>query len=896
MVGPGWACDQPAGPCTATDEIAAGETYPAISVKVNVSVSASAPFTNIASVQGGGDTNAANNTASDLTNITTTPACAVLPESPHPYPNGIDMTWTCGVAGATSVNVTFDSLTSVENGVDFIHITDGNGNPIAGSPFTGTSLAGQTKTVPGNTFKIRLVADGRRADYGFKVTNIAATQPGALDVGITKTHTGNFTQGQSGAAYVVTVKNTGGVATNAPVTVTDNLPAGLTLTSVSGPGWNCTQPAGPCVRTDSLAPGASYPSITFIVNVAANAPSTITNVARVSMPGDTTPNNDEAPDPTTIIPLGGPDLTITKTHTGNFSLGQVGAAYTVTVKNSGAGSTSGTVTVTDTIPSGLTATNIAGNGWSCTQPAGPCTRNDSLAAGASYPPITVTVTVASNAAASVTNTAAVSGGGDANTGNNSASDPTAIDSPGPACVLESAHPYAANTDLIWTCTVSDNPSALDVTFDPRTSLEPGIDFLYVFNANGVSVPGSPFTGTELAGQTKRVTGNTVVIRLVSDRRNNDFGFKVTSIVPVAGTIPDLRIVKTHVGNFLVNQFGATYTLAVDNAGSAPTNGMVTVTDTLPAGLTPVSIGGSGWSCTQPAGSCTRADVLAPGAAYPPLTLTVNVPGNAPASVTNTASVSGGGDGNPANNTATDPTTISPALTPDLTITKTHAGSFVQGQTGGAYTITVKNSGSATTSGVVTVTDLIPAGLTLTAINGSGWSCTVPSGSCTRSDALPAGSSYQPITVTVNVAANAPASVTNTAAVSGGGDTTPANNTAADPTTIGASASCPYPESPHPYPDNFDFTWTCALAANVTSIDVTFDAQTSVEAGIDFIYIMDGNNANIPGSPFTGAQLAGQTKRVPGSVLKIRLVTNRRNQDWGFKVTNIVGNTAAVLKN
>ena len=41
---------------------------------------------------------------------------------------------------------------------------------------------------------------------------------------------------------------------------------------------------------------------------------------------------------------------------------------------------------------------------------------------------------------------------------------------------------------------------------------------------------------------------------------------------------------------------------------------------------------------------------------------------------------------------------------------------------------------------------------------------------------------------MNVAANAPASVTNTATVSGGGDTTPANNTASDVTTIGSTIS------------------------------------------------------------------------------------------------------------
>lgn len=55
-----------------------------------------------------------------------------------------------------------------------------------------------------------------------------------------------------------------------------------------------------------------------------------------------------------------------------------------------------------------------------------CKRSDALAAGASYPPITVTVNVSSRARASVTNKASVSGGGEHNLSNNTASDLTAI--------------------------------------------------------------------------------------------------------------------------------------------------------------------------------------------------------------------------------------------------------------------------------------------------------------------------------------------------------------------------------------------------------------------------------------------------------------------------------------
>ena len=259
--------------------------------------------------------------------------------------------------------------------------------------------------------------------------------------------------------------------------------------------------------------------------------------------------------------------------------------------------------------------------------------------------------------------------------------------------------------------------------------------------------------------------------------------------PVGGRQgPDLTVTKTHTGTFTAGQSGATYTISVSNVGGEPSeDDIVTVTDTVPAGLTATAIAGTGWSCTQPAGPCARAETLAAGASYPPLTLTVDIAASPPPTLTNTARVSGGGDVNPSNNTASDVTTISTGSTgPDLTLTKTHAGTFTAGQSGATYAITVRNAGGAASSGTVTVTDTVPAGLTASGIAGTGWSCSQPAGPCTRGDALAASASYPPLTLTVDVAAGAPASVTNTANVSGGGDVNSGNNTANDVTTIGST--------------------------------------------------------------------------------------------------------------
>jgi len=72
----------------------------------------------------------------------------------------------------SSIDVTFDPLTSVESGYDFIYVMDDNDNPIPGSPFTGNSLAGQMVIVPGDTVKIRLVTDYSVTDWGFRVTEV----------------------------------------------------------------------------------------------------------------------------------------------------------------------------------------------------------------------------------------------------------------------------------------------------------------------------------------------------------------------------------------------------------------------------------------------------------------------------------------------------------------------------------------------------------------------------------------------------------------------------------------------------------------------------------------------------------------------------------------------------
>jgi hypothetical protein len=64
-------------------------------------------------------------------------------------------------------------------------------------------------------------------------------------------------------------------------------------------------------------------------------------------------------------------------------------------------------------------------------------------------------------------------------------------------------------------------------------------------------------------------------------------------------------------------------------------------------------------------TCTRSDVLGAGASYPPITLTVTVSASAVSPLVNIATVSGGSDTNPTNNTATDSVILGASPIPTL---------------------------------------------------------------------------------------------------------------------------------------------------------------------------------------------------------------------------------------
>src|SRR5205085_1374679 len=121
------------------------------------------------------------------------------------------------------------------------------------------------------------------------------------------------------------------VATFGTVTVTDTVPAGLTLIGASGTGWNCSTSgqAITCTRTDALAAGQSYPVIEIAVNVDSDAATSVTNTATVSGTHNAKTDASVTPDASGKV-FGASEQTLTGTLNGFIASDNVTASYSRT--------------------------------------------------------------------------------------------------------------------------------------------------------------------------------------------------------------------------------------------------------------------------------------------------------------------------------------------------------------------------------------------------------------------------------------------------------------------------------------------------------------------------------------------------------------------------------------
>ncbi|HEY4126465.1 MAG TPA: CshA/CshB family fibrillar adhesin-related protein [Gammaproteobacteria bacterium] len=186
----------------------------------------------------------------------------------------------------------------------------------------------------------------------------------AVDFTVTSSHTGSFSAGGTGT-YTLTTTNNGPdqYAPTDTVTVTDTLPTGETFASASGSGWSCgaVGQVVTCTATNvTVNSGSSLPAIILNVNVASNAPTSLTNTVSVaSNPSlDFNLANNTTTDTTTIVV---PDLTgstksVLNPGGGDYNVGDT-VQYTITL-NESAGVAAVGASVTDDVPPNLSGFSV----------------------------------------------------------------------------------------------------------------------------------------------------------------------------------------------------------------------------------------------------------------------------------------------------------------------------------------------------------------------------------------------------------------------------------------------------------------------------------------------------------------------------------------------------------
>jgi uncharacterized repeat protein (TIGR01451 family) len=241
---------------------------------------------------------------------------------------------------------------------------------------------------------------------------------------------------------------------------------------------------------------------------------------------------------------------------------------------------------------------------------------------------------------------------------------------------------------------------------------------------------------------------------------DDAGNDYTSIAsaPAAVTVrgvPDVTINKSHTGTTWVRGAQGTFNLLVSNVGGLATSGTVVIDDTLPKGLGIVTASGTSWTCSVsvPKNSlhCERADALAPGAAYEPVSVVANVLESAPDTVVNTGVTTGGGETNTSNNSSTD--TVPVVSNADVAIVKSVTPTTTPPSKNVTYTLLVTNNGPSTAKDVK-VADPLPAGMTFVSVNPAACGLAGTTVTCALGD-LAKGQS-----VTITVVSGIPLSLAN----------------------------------------------------------------------------------------------------------------------------------------
>jgi uncharacterized repeat protein (TIGR01451 family) len=343
--------------------------------------------------------------------------------------------------------------------------------------------------------------------------------------------------------------------------------------------------------------------------------------------------------------------------------------------------------------------------------------------------------------------------------------------------------------VTWISTSTSQGTCDDPTGSPQV-IHCDIDFMQPGDEETitivVNVPGGTANGTVLTNSA--TVGGAVT---ETNTANNTDTCETTVNTPTGGSV-DVSVDKTCPGSDVVAG-GANfdYTITVTNNSGSTDATSVTLTDSLPGGVTFVSSTPGSPICTESGGivTCDLGTITA--GSHVDVTITVQANPSTRGTITNTASVALTGQTN-TSESSSDSCETNVVGQADLSITKpcqgtVHAGSEID------YTITVHNDGPSTATDTQVV-DTLPTGVTfVSATSSQGSGCTydgVVTVTCDLGTIAPSGSATITLTVQVNIGTTG--SISNTASVSSAEtDPDPDNNTsAACSTTVTAPVAVP----------------------------------------------------------------------------------------------------------
>ncbi|HET6828213.1 MAG TPA: hypothetical protein VFH35_06020, partial [Ramlibacter sp.] len=433
--------------------------------------------------------------------------------------------------------------------------------------------------------------------------------------------------------------------------------------------------------------------------------------------------------------------------------------YTVRVTNDSTTGTNATgVTASHAIAANATYQGSSGAGVTCTGmtvgQAGPGTVNctlPNLAAGGGE--VTYTIQLGSTVSGNISlGATATSAQADDDAANNTLNQNTTVSAGANVAMLvtPASGSAASGSSYSWSLAVSNAGP------DPASSLVVSMPVPTGFSVTGVPAGCTNSAGTitcNVAGPI--ASGGSLTLGNVTGRIIAAAGSTITSStsVAVSGSAPpgtpqdpstgnntalasitvnpgsDVTVTKVRSvpGNLIVGQ-AFNFVLTPSYTGDSPTS--LTISDTLPANYTIGAVAASqnGWTCGV-AGqtvSCTKPSGTSAGLNQALGTITIPVTvASSGAAVVNSATIgSATFDPDATNNTGNDGGVNLLDPTVNLGVTKTGpTPALVVAGVPFDYLIRANNTGNSAYVGTFTVTDTLPAGLTVNSYTLNGWACT-----------------------------------------------------------------------------------------------------------------------------------------------------------------------------